>query len=86
MGRGHGKDAQGSCYPETFASGDADTFAIIHQDQIGMKFDGKSDGVFFASVELIHRRIVDMRGSVNLHPRRRMSNPLLHDGWGFPVL
>ena len=65
---GHGKNTEGSRHPETFAPGDEDAVTIIHQDQVGVKFDGESNGVFLTRIELFHSGVVDMRGLVYLRP------------------
>ena len=47
----HGKYAEGTRDPKTFAPGDADSVPIIHQNQLGTKFDGESDRGFLSCVE-----------------------------------
>ena len=85
MRGGHGENTQRSRHPETFAQGDEDAVPIVHQDQIGVEFDGESNGVFLTCIEFCHRGIVGMRGRVYLCPCRRVGNPLLHRRRCFPV-
>ena len=69
---------QGSRHPATFAPGDEDAVPIVHQDQIGVEFDGESNGVFLTRIEFFHCGIMGMRDRVYLYPCRRIGNPLLH--------
>jgi hypothetical protein len=49
----HGKYAEGTRDPKTLAPGGEDSVPIIYQNQVGMEFDGESDRVFLARVELL---------------------------------
>jgi hypothetical protein len=43
-----------------------------------LEFQGEGDSVFFALVEFIHGRIVDMKGLTDLNPSRRSTDPVLY--------
>lgn len=59
---GHRKNAERARDPESFAAGNADAVAIIHQYQVSAEFDSKCYSVFFACVEFFHGSIMHMRG------------------------
>lgn len=84
LGR-HGKNAERSRYPKPFTQGNEHRGSIIDQQHIGVEFDRQCDHVFFASVELVHGRIVDMNSFAYFYPSWGSCDPVLNGKRGLVV-
>ncbi len=65
---GHGKNAEGARDAESFAAGNADTVAIIHQDYVCAECDGKCDSAFFIGVEFFHGSVMHVSDFAYFRP------------------
>ncbi len=80
---GQGQDSESSRHSEPFAPRGDDSFPIIHQKQIGVELNSKSDCVFFAGLEIAQRRIENMHHRTYFYPCRGLCDPLLDHGRSF---
>ena len=70
------ENTQSTGRSESPASGCGYTLPVVHQDQVGVKFEGKRDGIFLACVEITQRGVgAEIGDRAHFDPGRRTGDP-----------
>ena len=82
---GKTEDTQRAGDGQSFAPRGEYSFPIVHQNQIGVMFDGKRDSILFARVKVLQRNIpLEILGCAHLHPGRGIGNPVSNQKRSIP--